>query len=194
MVLPITAHPAFQKAAHLFDVKPVYVPFDPVTFRADVDALKAAINSNTILIVASAPQYPHGVVDPIEEIAEIALAHELPLHVDACIGGFMLPWVEALGRSVPVWDFRVKGVTSVSADIHKYGFCPKGASALVYSNAQIRMYQVCNAVLRESALLTLAVRRVRCLARRPLRVALPAGLKERRRDRRGVVLHVLFGT
>lgn len=141
MVLPITAHPAFQKAAHLFDVKPVYVPFDPVTFRADVDALEAAINSNTILIVGSAPQYPHGVVDPVEEMAKIALAHDLPLHVDACIGGFMLPWVEALGRSVPSWDFRVKGVTSVSADIHKYGFCPKGASALVYANAQIRMYQ-----------------------------------------------------
>jgi hypothetical protein len=83
---------------------------------------KAAINKNTILLVGSAPQYCHGVVDPIENLAELALSRDLPLHVDACFGGFMLPWLEKLGKDIPLWDFRVNGVSSISADIHKYGY------------------------------------------------------------------------
>ena len=131
---------AFQ-AGHYFNVKRVYVPIDPVSMKVTVEAMRAAITKNTIVLVASAPQYPHGVLDPIAELGELALAHQLPFHVDACVGGFILPWIEKLGYEVPAWDFRVAGVTSISADIHKYGYCPKGASTLTYRNASYRKYQ-----------------------------------------------------
>ena len=97
-------------------------------FRADVAAIKKRITRNTIAIVGSSPCYPYGVIDPIEELAEVARRHRVPLHVDGCLGGFMLPWVEKLGGDVPPFDFRVPGVTSMSADIHKYGYAAKGAS------------------------------------------------------------------
>ena len=142
MVLPVTVHPAFEKAAAYFDVKPVHVPVDG-GFRADLDAMKKAIGKNTILLVGSAPQYPQGVVDPIDRIAAMAQEHGLLCHVDACVGGFMLPWVEKLGYSVPRWDFRVPGVTSMSADIHKYGFAAKGASLVLYRTRELRRLQFC---------------------------------------------------
>src|SRR5690606_6395948 len=91
-------------------------------YRVDVRAVEKAINRNTILIVGSAPQYCHGVIDPIEALGQLALKKGLPLHVDACFGGFMLPWLEKIGVSIPKFDFRVPGVTSISADIHKYGY------------------------------------------------------------------------
>ncbi len=142
MILPITVHPAFEKAASYFDVKPVHIPVDG-SFRADLDAMKKAIGKNTVLLVGSAPQYPQGVVDPIERIAALAQEHGLLCHVDACVGGFMLPWIEKLGHAVPLWDFRVPGVTSMSADIHKYGFAAKGASLVLYRSRELRRHQFC---------------------------------------------------
>ena len=118
MIAPITIHPAFEKAAHYFGVTIVHVPV-LASKRVDVAAVRAAITPNTILICGSAPSYPHGVVDPIPDLAALAREHSLPLHVDACIGGFMLPWVKKLGYDVPLWDFAVDGVTSISADMHK---------------------------------------------------------------------------
>ena len=141
MVVSTTIHPAFEKAAHYFNVEIIHVEPNPVDQRMDVAATRAACNRNTILLVGSAPQYCHGVVDPIEALSELALEKDLPLHVDACFGGFMLPWMEKLGRDIPLWDFRVKGVTSISADIHKYGYSSKGASCLLYKTSQLREYQ-----------------------------------------------------
>lgn len=140
MVLPETAHPAFHKAAHYFCVKPVYAAIQS-DFRADVAAVRAAITSNTILMVGSAPSYPQGVVDPIVELAEIALEREILFHVDACVGGFMLPFVRKLGYPVPDFDFRVPGVTSISADLHKYAYAAKGASVILYKNQDLRRHQ-----------------------------------------------------
>ena len=140
MVLPRTVHAAFDKAAHYFGVKARYVDVGP-DFRADVRAMERACDRNTILIVGSAPQYPHGVVDPIEELGELALRRKIPLHIDACFGGFMLPWLEKLGHPVPLWDFRVPGVTSISADVHKYGYAAKGASFILYRDMDYLKHQ-----------------------------------------------------
>jgi len=106
-----------------------------------VDILKQKINKNTIMIVASAPSYPHGVIDPIEEIGHIARMRKIPFHVDACVGGFILPFAEQIGYNLPLFDFRVPGVTSISADIHKYGFAAKGASILLYRNMHYLKHQ-----------------------------------------------------
>jgi len=140
MVLPETAHPAFEKAAHYFSVKPVRVPVG-ANFRADVAAAKAAITPNTVLMVGSAPSYPQGVVDPIPELAQIAQEKGLLFHVDACVGGFMLPFVRKLGYAVPDFDFRVPGVTSMSADLHKYAYTAKGASVILYKKKTLRRHQ-----------------------------------------------------
>ena len=140
MVLPISAHPAFMKAAHYFNVKPVLIPLGP-DFRVDLEKVAKAVNENTALIVGSAFQYPQGVVDPIPELAAIADAHGILCHVDACLGGFVLAFSEANGVPVPPFDFRVKGVTSLSADIHKYGFAAKGASIVLYRDAELRRHQ-----------------------------------------------------
>ncbi len=140
MVMPLTAHPAFEKAAHYFDVKPVRTAIGP-DFRADVDALRAAITPRTILMVGSAPNYPFGVVDPIAEMAAVAQERGILFHVDACVGGFMLPFVRKLGYPVPEFDFHVPGVTSISADLHKYGYCVKGASVILYRDPALRRHQ-----------------------------------------------------
>lgn len=131
MILPATAHAAFDKASHYFGVKIRWAPVGD-DLRVDVKAVKRLINRNTILIVGSAPQYPHGVIDPIEALAALAKQHGIGMHVDACVGGFMLPFIEKLGHVVPKWDFRVDGVTSISADLHKYGYTAKGASLILY--------------------------------------------------------------
>lgn len=138
MVLPSTAHAAFHKAAHLFRVRPVVVEADPVTFRADPDAMAAAIDETTVLVVASAPSYAHGVLDPVEPIAAAAAARGVRMHVDACIGGWILPYLRRLGRPVPEFGFGVEGVTSVSVDLHKYAYCPKGVSVLLHAGADLR--------------------------------------------------------
>ncbi|MEZ4642124.1 MAG: aspartate aminotransferase family protein [Chloroflexota bacterium] len=141
IVLPLSAHPAFAKAAHYFGVNAVRTPVG-ADLRADVTAVTQAITPNTILIVGSAPSYPHGVVDPIAELAALAQQHEILCHVDACVGGFMLPFVQKLGYAIPDFDFRVPGVTSISADLHKYGYAAKGASLILYRNRDIRRHQL----------------------------------------------------
>ena len=140
IVAPATAHVAFDKAAHYFGLRLRHAEIGP-DFRADVGAMRKLITRNTVLLVASAPQYPQGVVDPIEEIGALATERNLPFHVDACIGGFVLPWVEKLGYPVPPFDFRIPAVTSMSADLHKYGFAPKGASVVVYRDMSYLTHQ-----------------------------------------------------
>ena len=140
MVVPESIHVAFEKGAEYFDVKIVRAPLDN-NFTVDVKAVEKLINRNTILIVGSAPCYPYGVIDPIDELSKIALKHKLPLHVDACLGGFLLPFIEEIGYTLPPYDFRVPGVTSMSADVHKYGFSAKGASVIVYRSIEYLRHQ-----------------------------------------------------
>ena len=141
MILPVTAHAAFQKAAHYLDVTPVLVPVDPVSFRADPEAMRRAITPNTILLVGSAVSYAHGVVDPIRALGELARAHDLLLHVDACMG-FLLPYYRRLGVDIPEFGFDVPGVTSISMDLHKYAFAAKGASTVLYRSKTLRRHQI----------------------------------------------------
>ena len=142
MVLPITAHPSFHKAAHYLGVKPVVVGINPHTFKVEPEAMREAITPNTILLVASAPNWSQGVVDPIPEIGEIAQERGLLFHVDACVGGFYLSFLRKLGYTVPDFDFAVPGVTSISADVHKYGYAAKGASTILYRDKELRRYQM----------------------------------------------------
>ena len=142
MVLPTTAHAAFLKAAHYFGVEAVQVDVDPRTYRADPAAMRAAVTDETVLLVGSAPSYAHGVVDPIPEIAAIAAEAGARCHVDACIGGWVLPFLTAVDRaSVPPWSFAVPGVTSISVDLHKYAYTPKGVSVLLHRSAALRRPQ-----------------------------------------------------
>jgi len=141
MVLPLSAHPAFDKAAEYFGVRAVHVPVR-ADFRADVEAMRAAITPDTILMAGSAPSYPHGVVDPIRELAAIAQEHGLLFHTDSCVGGFMLPFVRKLGYPVPDFDFSVPGVTSMSADLHKFGYAAKPASVILYRTPELRRCQM----------------------------------------------------
>ncbi|WP_134739811.1 aminotransferase class V-fold PLP-dependent enzyme [Nocardioides sp. 503] len=140
MVLPSSAHAAFHKAAHYFGVRAVVVPCGP-DHRADAAAMAAAIDDTTVLVVASAPSYAHGVVDPVTEIAAAAAARGVRCHVDACIGGWVLPYAARLGRDVAPWTFAVPGVTSVSVDLHKYGYAPKGVSLLLHATPALRRPQ-----------------------------------------------------
>jgi len=142
MVLPATAHAAFQKAGHYLDVKPVLVPVDPRSFKADLAAMRDAITPNTILLVGSAVSYAHGVVDPIEALGELAREKDLLFHVDACMGGFLLPYFRRLGAPVPRFELDVPGVTSISMDLHKYAFAAKGASLILYRSKELRKYQI----------------------------------------------------
>jgi glutamate/tyrosine decarboxylase-like PLP-dependent enzyme len=140
MVLPTTAHAAFTKGAEYFGVKAVRVPVGD-DFKADPDAMAAAINERTVLLVASAPQYPQGVIDPVEAIAALAEERGINCHVDGCMGGITLPMLERLGHAIPPFDFRVPGVTSMSVDLHKYGYTAKGASVILHRNKALRKYQ-----------------------------------------------------
>jgi sphinganine-1-phosphate aldolase len=140
MVLPWTAHPGFDKAAHYLGVRSIRVQVgqDQV---ADPEAMEASITDRTILLVGSAPSYPHGVVDPIPDLARVARHHMLPLHVDACVGGFVLPFARELGRTFPDFDFSVDGVTTISADLHKYGYAAKGASLVLHRSEETFAHQ-----------------------------------------------------
>ncbi|MDO8614240.1 MAG: aminotransferase class V-fold PLP-dependent enzyme [Dehalococcoidia bacterium] len=140
MVVPSTAHAAFEKAAQYFGIEIVHVPVGG-DFRADVAATAAAITEDTIVLAGSAPPFPHGIIDPIEELSELARARGIGFHTDACLGGFLLPWAEKLGYPVPPFDFRLPGVTSISADTHKYGYAAKGTSAVLYRGHELRHYQ-----------------------------------------------------
>lgn len=142
MVMPVTAHASFYKAAHYLDVKPVVTPVDADSFLADVAAMRDAITDNTILLVGSAPGYAHGIVDPISEIAKLAKNNNLLCHVDGCVGGIHLAYMRKLGYPVPEFDFSVPGVTSISADLHKYGYAAKGASIILYKNKELRKHQI----------------------------------------------------
>ncbi|MFJ5924017.1 pyridoxal phosphate-dependent decarboxylase family protein [Kitasatospora sp. NPDC092948] len=139
IVVPSTAHAAFFKAGRYLKVKVVAVPVDPGTFRAVPAAMAAACTPNTVLVVASAPSYAHGVVDPVSEIAADAAGRGLPCHVDACVGGWLLPWLAEAGASVPAFDLSVPGVTSLSCDLHKFGYAPKGASVLLFRDRPMRL-------------------------------------------------------
>lgn len=141
IVLPTSAHAAFLKACDYFSIRPVLVGLDD-GFRVDVEKVRKAITPNTVAIVGSAPCFPYGVVDPIEELSQVALEHDVGLHVDACLGGFVLPWAEKLGHYRGRFDFRLPGVTSISMDTHKYGFAPKGTSVLLYRTGELFQHQV----------------------------------------------------
>jgi sphinganine-1-phosphate aldolase len=136
-----TAHPAYAKAAHYFDMELVRMPVDD-GWRADPEQAEQLVTDRTAVIIASAFSYPHGVMDPVAELAELAGSRDVGCHVDACIGGFVLPFLERLGHDVPPWDFRVPGVTEMSTDVHKYGYCPKGASVVLHRDEDWFLHQV----------------------------------------------------
>ncbi|GAA3697276.1 aminotransferase class V-fold PLP-dependent enzyme [Nonomuraea antimicrobica] len=138
LVLPVTAHPAFHKAAHYLGVEVVAVPVDLESYRVRPGDVAAAIDEDTILVAVSAPSYPQGVIDPVEEVAAVAAAAGLPCHVDACVGGWLLPWLREAGAEVPPFDLSVPGVTSISCDLHKFGYAPKGASVLLFADPAMR--------------------------------------------------------
>ncbi|HIO40459.1 MAG TPA: aminotransferase class V-fold PLP-dependent enzyme [Candidatus Marinimicrobia bacterium] len=140
IVIPVTAHAAFDKAGEYFNIKVKRVPIDN-NYQANVNAVRKAANGNTICIVGSAPNFPHGIVDPINEMSEIARERGICFHVDACLGGFVLPWAEKLGYPFPAFDFRLSGVTSISADTHKFGYASKGTSVILYRSTELRHYQ-----------------------------------------------------
>ncbi|XP_038267036.1 sphingosine-1-phosphate lyase 1 [Dermochelys coriacea] len=141
ILVPISVHAAFDKAAHYFGLKIVHIPLTK-TMQVDVQAMRRAISKNTAMLACSAPQFPHGVMDPIEEVAKLALKYRIPFHVDACLGGFLIAFMEKAGFPLQrPFDFRVEGVTSISADTHKYGYAPKGSSLVLYSDKKYRHYQ-----------------------------------------------------
>ena len=140
MILPVTAHAAFDKACEYFKIKPVRIPMDQ-NYQADVAAVKRAITPNTVVIVGSAPNFPHGIIDPVAELSELARKHNTGFHTDACLGGFVLPWAEKLGYPVPPFDFRLPGVTSMSVDTHKYGYAAKGSSVVLYRGRGLLHHQ-----------------------------------------------------
>lgn len=140
MVVPSSAHVAFDKAAHLLGYRQHRIPVGP-DGRADVAATAKAIGHRTAVVAGSAPGFPHGVIDPIPELSQLAREHGVGFHTDACLGGFVIPWAERLGYDVPVIDFRLPGVTSLSVDTHKYGYAPKGTSVVLYRGRELRHHQ-----------------------------------------------------
>jgi sphinganine-1-phosphate aldolase len=140
IIAPDTAHAAFDKAAHYFGIRLVKIPVG-ADYRADIQAARRAINRNTVALVGSAPSFPHGVVDPIQELSEMALERGIGFHTDACLGGFILPWARQLGYPVPEFDFKLPGVTSISVDTHKYGYAAKGSSVILYRRQDLRQFQ-----------------------------------------------------
>ena len=140
VVMPVTAHVALDKGAHWLGIEMRKAPLTDA-FTANVDAMAGLVDENTIALVGSAGDYAHGLIDPIPQIAALAAERGVGMHVDGCLGGFLLPWAEKLGYPVPAWDFRVPGVTSMSADTHKYGYALKGTSVLLYRSAALRSRQ-----------------------------------------------------
>lgn len=140
IVAPRSAHPAYAKAAHYFDMDMLQVPLAP-DYRADVAAAAELVDDRTAVVIASAFSYPHGVIDPVGELAALAQSVGAGCHVDACVGGMVLPFLERLGRDLPPWDFRVDGVTSMSCDLHKYGYVPKGASVVLHRQPDWAQHQ-----------------------------------------------------
>jgi glutamate/tyrosine decarboxylase-like PLP-dependent enzyme len=141
MVVPTTAHVAWFKASEYFGVKLRLLPLD-AKLHADVSRLDAMINRHTVMVLGSAPEYPHGSIDPIEAMGTVAQQRGVPMHVDACVGGFILPFMAMNGAALPPWDYRVPGVTSISADLHKYGYAAKGASTITYRSLELLKHQM----------------------------------------------------
>jgi glutamate/tyrosine decarboxylase-like PLP-dependent enzyme len=141
MIKPETAHPAFAKAGHLFGVDMKIAPVDPVTLQVDLEWVGQNIDANTVALIGSAPNYGYGTVDPITELGALALEHGVGLHVDGCLGGFLLPFGRELGYDIPAFDFSVPGVTTISADTHKYGYALKGTSVLAFADQSLRNSQ-----------------------------------------------------
>jgi len=144
IIMPHTAHPAFDKSGEYFGIKMVHIPVKGPDFRVDPRAVEEQINENTVAIVGSAGNYPYGLIDPLEKLSAIALKHDIGMHVDGCLGGFIFPWIERLGYNIPPFDFRLPGVTSMSADTHKYGFALKGTSVVLYRRNIFRRHQYFN--------------------------------------------------
>jgi sphinganine-1-phosphate aldolase len=140
MVIPDSAHVAFDKAAHYLGYKQTRVPVAP-DYRANVDAMARAVTRRTVVVAGSAPGFPHGVIDPIESLSDMARERGIGFHTDACLGGFILPWAKRLGYDIPTFDFRLPGVTSISADTHKYGYAAKGTSVILYRGRELRRHQ-----------------------------------------------------
>lgn len=140
IVAPETAHPAFDKAASLMDLEVRRVPAG-ADYRADVPAMAARVDADTIMLVGSAPCFPFGVIDPLAALSELAVARDIWLHSDACVGGWMAPFAAAIGRDIPAFDLGLPGVCSLSADLHKFGFCPKPASVVFYRSAELQGFQ-----------------------------------------------------
>lgn len=141
VLMPRSAHPAFDKAAAYLDLEVLRVPVG-LDYRADVAAMAAAASERTLMIAGSAPCFPYGVIDPIEELGELAVARDVWLHVDACVGGYFAPFAKMNGVDLPPFDFSVPGVRSISADLHKYGYSAKGASTIFHRSAEQREFQV----------------------------------------------------
>ena len=141
MILPETAHTAFRKAAEYFKITVHLVPCPAPSYRVHIPTVSRLINSNTILLIGSAPNFPHGIVDDVPAISRLSVKHGIPLHVDCCLGSFIIPFLAKAGFPAPDFDFRLEGVTSISVDTHKYGFAPKGSSVVIYRTASMRKYQ-----------------------------------------------------
>lgn len=141
MIVPITVHAAFDKAASYFGMTLHHVNVDPITYQVDLTTVERLINKNTVLLAGSAPNFPHGVIDDISSLSALGLRHDIPVHVDACLGSFLVPFLEKAGFEAPLFDFRLPGVTSISCDTHKYGFAPKGSSVVMYRDRSLRKYQ-----------------------------------------------------
>ena len=141
MIIPETSHAAFRKAGSYFGIKVHLAPCPAPTYSVHTKSVSRLINSNTILLVGSAPSFPHGIIDDISALSRLALSKRIPLHVDACLGGFLVPFLSRAGFQTVPFDFSLKGVTSLSCDAHKYGYCPKGNSTLLYRNSSLRSYQ-----------------------------------------------------
>ncbi|XP_011641639.1 sphingosine-1-phosphate lyase, partial [Pogonomyrmex barbatus] len=141
IVMPITAHAAFDKAAQYLNIKLRVIPVNPNSYTVSIQTMKRAITKNTIMLVGSAPNFPYGTMDNIEAISELGLKYNIPVHVDACLGGFLACFMDDAGYPLPPFDFRLPGVTSISADTHKYGYAPKGSSLILYRNKKYRHHQ-----------------------------------------------------
>lgn len=141
IVAPWSAHPAFDKAAKMMELEIRRVPVGD-DLRADVAAMAEAIDGNTIMLVGSAPCFPYGLIDPVEALGKLAEEKDVWLHVDACVGGYIAPFVRMNGGDIPPFDFEVPGVKSLSADLHKYGYCAKGASTVLYRSDELRSYMI----------------------------------------------------
>lgn len=137
IICPLSVHCAFNKAADYYRMKITQVPVDPRTRKVNAKAMAKAISRNTVVLVGSAPHFPHGIIDPIEDIAKLARKHGIGMHVDCCLGGFLVPFMKKAGFEIDPFDFQVPGVTSISADTHKYGYAPKGTSVVMYANKEL---------------------------------------------------------